>query len=126
MVYFGRIGQRWLSEVLGQVLVILLTLTVVTRAGAADLVFVEDNSFLENGYKYVEGVVKNTGTKIIKIITVTVKFYNKDRKFLRFAQTFANPAYLLPEQEGFFKICIPNDPEIKGYSIHADYDLEEK
>lgn len=107
-------------------LILIILLMITARADAADLVFVEDNSFLENGYKYVEGVVKNTGTKIIKIITITVKFYDKDRKFLRFTQAFANPAYLLPEHEGFFEICIPNDPEIRGYSIHADYDLEEK
>ena len=110
---------------MGLLVVVASLLLLVSKIGAVDLVFVEDNSFLENGYKYVEGIVKNTGDKIIRVITITVKFYNKDKEFLRFAQGFANPAYLLPEHEGFYKISVPADPDIKGYSIHADYDLED-
>ena len=105
------------------ILAFLLTILVV-KTEAADLIFVEDNSFSENGYKYVQGIIKNNGNRTIKIITITVKFYNKDGKFLRFAQCFANPVYLLPEHEGFYSVCVPDDQQIRGYSVHADYDLE--
>ena len=103
---------------------ILLLFTLAVKVEAAALVFVEDNSFLENGYKYVQGIVKNGGTGTLKIITVTVKFYNQDKKFLKFIQCFVNPACLLPGQEGFYSVSVKDDPGIKGYSVHADYNLE--
>ncbi len=103
---------------------ILLLFVLVVKAEAAALVFVEDNSFLENGYKYVQGIVKNEGTDTLKIITITVKFYNQTKEFLKFAQCFVKPAYLLPGHEGFYSVSVRNDPGIKGYSLHADYNLE--
>ena len=103
---------------------ILLLFVLVVKAEAAALVCVEDNSFLENGYKYVQGIVKNEGTNTLKIITITVKFYNQTKEFLKFTQCFVKPAYLLPGHEGFYSVSVRSDPEIKGYSLHADYNLE--
>ena len=103
---------------------ILLLFVLAAKAEAAALVFVEDNSFSENGYKYVQGVVKNESDNTLKVVTVTVKFYNQTKEFLKFAQCFVKPAYLLPGHEGFYSISVRNDPKIRGYSLHADYNLE--
>lgn len=105
-------------------LIVTLVLLIAAKAGASDLIFVDDNSFLEYGYKYVQGTIRNDGAKTIKIVTITVKFYDGSGKFLRFAQTFANPAYLLPDHEGFYEVSVPEDPNIKAYTIHADYEIE--
>jgi len=105
-------------------LVVALMLLTVSVVGASDLIFVDDNSFVENGYKYVQGTIRNGGDKVIKVVTITVKFYDGAGKFLRFAQTFANPAYLLPGHEGFYEVSVPEDPDIKVHTIHADYELE--
>lgn len=105
-------------------LIVVLTLLTISVVDAADLIFVDDNSFVEDGYKYVQGVIKNGGVQIIKVVTITVKFYDESGEFLRFAQTFANPAYLLPGHEGFYEVSVPEDPEVKTYTIHADYEME--
>jgi len=105
-------------------LVVALMLLTVSVVGASDLIFVDDNNFVENGYKYVQGTIRNGGNKVIKVVTITVKFYDGAGKFLRFAQTFANPAYLLPGHEGFYEVSVPEDPNIKVHTIHADYELE--
>lgn len=107
-----------------KLLLVALMLLAISVVDAADLIFVDDNSFVENGYKYVQGTIRNGGDKVIKIVTITVKFYDGAGKFLRFAQTFANPAYLLPGHEGFYEVSVPQDPDIKVHTIHADYELE--
>ncbi|NIQ38490.1 MAG: DUF2393 domain-containing protein [Proteobacteria bacterium] len=92
--------------------VALILLAFSSTTFAADLQFTESNYFEENGSFMVMGFVKNISTNTIKDITITIKYYDKAGKFLRFETTSANPSILHPGEEANYRVAIPEDKRI--------------
>jgi hypothetical protein len=105
----------------GLVLFVLVSITL-----AADLTFTEGNNFKESGSFIVMGFVQNTSPYLLKDITITVKFYDKDGSFLRFGTASANPAILGPGEEANYQIMIPDDEQIASIKKTARWTVKEE
>lgn len=92
--------------------VALILLAFSSTTFAADLQFTEGNNFIENGSFMVMGFVKNVSNNTIKDISITIKYYDKAGKFLRFETTSAHPPLLHPGEEANYRVAIPEDKQI--------------
>ena len=102
----------------------LFLLLSASLAGAADLTFTEGNNFTENGSFIVLGFVKNTSTYTMKDITITIKYYDKEGHFLRFATTPANPPTVGPDEEASYKVAIPENKQISSIKKTAKWAVQ--
>ena len=107
--------------VAGLILSILASTTL-----AAELTFTEGNNFKENGAFVVMGFVQNTSDYLIKDITITIKYYDKDGIFLRFGTTTANPPVLGPGEEASYQVAIPDDERIGSIKKTARWAIKEE
>ena len=105
----------------GLILSILASTTL-----AAELTFTEGNNFKENGAFIVMGFVQNTSDYLIKDITITIKYYDKDGNFLRFGTTTANPPVLGPGEEASYKVAIPDDERIGSIKKTARWTVKDE
>jgi hypothetical protein len=107
-------------------LVGLILLTLASAAVAADLTFTEGNNFKENESFKVLGFVQNTSDYVIKDIMVTIKFYDREGKFLRFATTPATPPVLSPGEEASYHVAIPHDERIASIKKTARWTIKDE
>lgn len=92
---------------------------------AADLTFTEGNNFKENGSFIAMGFVRNTSDYLVRDITITIKYYDKDGNFLRFGTTPANPPVLGPGEEATYQVAIPDDERIGSIKKTARWTVKE-
>ena len=102
----------------------LFLFILASLAVAADLTFTEGNNFTENGSFIVLGFVKNTSTYTMKSITITIRFYDKEGKFLRFATTSADPSTLTPGEEASYKAATPENKQIASIKKTAKWAIQ--
>jgi hypothetical protein len=102
----------------------LILLISVSLAAGADLSFTEANNFTENGSFIVLGFVRNTSTYTMKDITITIRYYDKEGKFLRFATTPANPSTLSPGEEASYRVAIPENKQIASIKKTARWAVQ--
>ena len=107
-------------------LIPLFLLASVSIALAGDLTFTEGNNFTEKGSFMVMGFVKNTSNYTMKDVTVTVKYYDKQGAFLRFASARTNPSMLGPGEEASYEVAIPQDERIASIKKTARWAVKEE
>jgi len=104
----------------------LILFTFASLTIAADLTFTEGSNFKENGAFVVMGFVKNTSNYVIKEVTITIKYYDKDGGFLRFGTTKADPSVLGPGEEASYQVGIPHDDRIVSIKKTARWTVKEE
>jgi hypothetical protein len=103
----------------------LILFAFVSPAVADDLIFTEGNNFTESGSFMVMGFVKNTSSYTMKEITITIKYYDRDENFLRFATTTTDPAVLGPGEEASYRVAVPEDKRIATIKKTARWSAKE-
>lgn len=117
----GRVIRAWTAGTLAWAL--LAAFPQPGWAGVLD--FPEHALSRRSGLVIVQGTAANRSAQTLRRMTITVKFYDGDGRFLSFERALVHERHLPPQGRTTFEAAAPDDGRITDYTIHADYDMEE-